>query len=471
MKTNNPSERSSLMERREFMSKTGAAVVGAAIMPGYVGAEAAADSLLMGHAEVDTTPPLGIELAGLHKPVGQERIITGIRQATAARALVLRVKDQTVAVVSLDIAGVSADFARQVQKQVEEQTGIPAANVRVCATHTHSMPAFFFLRQWGAIPQDYQKETLGKVVSAVQKAQQDISPAALYVGQSNVEGGNFNRTSSSWKTDREFTPESTDADRWLDTMLHVLRFERSGKPDVLWYHFACHPVCYGDGEAGPDWVGLVANLVREKHGVTPAYLQGHAGDVNPGDGKLWIGQAEPTAQAIAKGIEAAISASARIAVGEMRLITDDFAAMLDIELFRDQIQRYREHPEKCNSGEWVDALFAKSWYESAKNRDLSKVTHATPASALRLGELGLLFHSSELYSFYGLRIRRDSPLEKTIVVGYTDDLIGYLADPRAYEAGEYAATTVPRILDLPPFSRSAASDLAGFALELLKRTI
>ena len=48
---------------------------------------------------------------------------------------------------------------------------------------------------------------------------------------------------------------------------------------------------------------------------------------------------------------------------------------------------------------------------------------------LRLGELALLFHSSELYSYYGLRIRRDSPFKKTLVVGYTDDIIGYLVDP------------------------------------------
>ncbi|MEO8493825.1 MAG: neutral/alkaline non-lysosomal ceramidase N-terminal domain-containing protein [Planctomycetota bacterium] len=458
------------VDRRRFLASAGAAAVAAAWSPGYVAAEAGTDSLAMGHAVVDTTPPLGIELAGFHKPAGQERVITGIRQTTAARALVLRVKDQTVALVSLDIAGVSARFAQQVQQQVADQTGIPAGNVRVCATHTHSMPAFFFLRQWGAIPEAYQQETLGKVVAAVRQAHEDLAPAALYVGKSSVVGGNFNRTSQTWKTDREFTPDSTDAQRWLDTALHVLRFERSSKPDVLWYHFACHPVCYGDGEAGPDWVGLVANQVRERHGITPAYLQGHAGDVNPGDGKLWIGNAEPTAQAIAQGIELALDASTRVAVNELRLVTEKFAAPLNIDLLRQQLELYREHPEKCVAGEWVDAGFAKSWYESAKKWHFDQTTHATPASALRLGELGILFHSSELYSFYGLQIQRDSPFEKTIVVGYTDDLIGYLADPQAYQAGEYAAVTVPRILDLPPFTPSAASDLARFGQELLQRT-
>jgi hypothetical protein len=90
-------------------------------------------------------------------------------------------------------------------------------------------------------------------------------------------------------------------------------------------------------------------------------------------------------------------------------------------------------------------------------------------SAMRLGSVGLVFHPTELYSFYGLAIRRDSPLEQTLVVGYTDDGIGYLTDPAAYKNGEYAATTVPRILDLPPFTPNAARQLTTDAVALLKK--
>lgn len=459
------------MRRRSFLASLGAGAAAAAWPTHAIAAQAGSKGFAMGHAVVDTTPPLGIELAGFHKPPGKERRITGIRQKTAARALVMRVGDQTVAIVSLDILSVSPAFTQQVQQQVAQQTGIPAANVRVCATHTHSMPAFSLLRQWGAIPEDYLKETLTHVVSAIRQAHEDLSAAELYVGKSQVDGGNFNRTSPTWKTDQEFSADSTDADRWLDTVLHVLRFERSNKPDVLWYHFACHPVCYGDGQAGPDWLGLVADQVQSKHGVTPGFLQGHAGDVNPGDGKIWIGKAEPTAAAITAGIDRALDACERVDAADLRLVSQPTDLPLDIDLLKQQLQRYREHPEKCTSGEWVDAPFAKAWYESASKWDLSRTTHAAPASALRIGDLGILFHPSELYSFYGLQIQRDSPLKHTMVVGYTDDLIGYLVDPRAYKAGEYAAITVPRILDLAPFTPTAASHLVDAADQLLKSTV
>jgi len=41
----------------------------------------------------------------------------------------------------------------------------------------------------------------------------------------------------------------------------------------------------------------------------------------------------------------------------------------------------------------------------------------------------MLFHPAELYSYYGLAIRRDSPLHDTLVVGCTDGSIGYLTRP------------------------------------------
>src|SRR2546428_11218783 len=110
-----------------------------------------------GEGIVDITPPLGIELAGFHKPPGKERKITGIRQRTSARALLLRVNQTQAAIVVLDVLGFSREFAKSVQRRVARQIGIPAAHVRVCATHSHSAPSLMFLRQWGAVSKEYSQ--------------------------------------------------------------------------------------------------------------------------------------------------------------------------------------------------------------------------------------------------------------------------------------------------------------------------
>lgn len=457
------------LNRRQILSSGCAAIAATACIPHLASGSSNKESLAVGQAVVDTTPPLGIELAGFHKAAGNERRITGIRQKSTAKAIVIRVKGQTIAIVSLDILTVSAAFTAEVQQQVAEKTGIPALNVRVCATHTHSMPTFTFLRQWGALPKEYQQQTLQAVVKAVQQAQQDLTDAELYVGKSAVVGGNFNRTTSTWKTEKQFDKQSTDAERWLDTNLHLLRFERAGKEDVLWYHFSSHPVCFRDTESGPDWVGLVAEKVHAKTGVTPGFMQGHAGDVNPGDGQIWIGEAEPTATAIAKGFDDALNSCKPVSVDEIQVVNDSFSIPLDMELLKEQLDAYRSAPEKCSSGEWVDAGFAKAWFDAASTWNLEQSVHKTPMSAIRLGDLALLFHSSELYSFYGLQLQNRSPFETTIAVGYADDSVGYLADPVAYKTKEYAAVTVPRILNLPPFTPNAAAALSDLGHQLLQK--
>ena len=463
------------LPRREFLARTLATGAMLGTNLGSRGSGRAAENkpeLMAGEGVVDMTPPLGIELGGFHRPPGQERRITGIRQPTAARALVLQRGDTRVAVLSLDIAALPLDLVQRVQQQVAAQTGILADQVRVCATHTHSMPSFCYLRQWGAVPREFMASVEAKAVEAVKLAHTDLAPAALYLGKSRAVGGSHNRTTKSFKTDDQFGADSTDDERWLDTLLHVLYFERAGeKRNLVWYHFSAHPVCFADEQAGPDWPGMVDQRLRQSSGLGTSYLQGHAGDVNPGCGDPWRGDPEQTTQAVYAALQAAISGMVRIDVETLRSRTASCNVPLDIERFKSWLAEYRDDPAKCTTGNWVDAGFAKDWYEGNVHRDLSQTTLPISLGALQIGCVGLVFHPTELYSYYGLAIRRASPLPHTIAVGYADGVIGYLADPRAYEASEYAAIVVPKILDFPPFTVTAAREMAAELSALLGRTV
>jgi len=448
------------------------AFVGSLVATGLAGRCAlgfeAASVLEAGEGVVDVTPPLGIELAGFHRAAGKERRIQGIRQASAVRALVLQHGGTQAAIVSLDMACIDRSLARSVQSQVEQQWGIPAVHVRVCATHTHSMPTLRYLRQWGAVPTAYRAEVEKKIVEAVGRAKADLAPTELYVGKSRAVGGNHNRTTKQFKTDEQLTKESSDAERWLDTLLQVLHFRRAGgKRDLLWYHFSAHPVCFADDLAGPDWPGLVAEKVRVNEKLEPSFLQGHIGDVNPGDGDPWRGDAEETVQGVYPALQRALASAEQVKVDRLRLATTESRLPLDIVRFQSWLSEYQTDPAQCTKGTWVDAGFAADWFAGARKWDLQQTYLPVPLSAMQLGDVGLVFHPAELYSYYGLAIRRDSPLPTTLVVGYTDDAIGYLADPNAYTAGEYAAVVTPKILDLPPFTPTAARQMTTEAVKLL----
>src|SRR5207249_3421291 len=159
---------------------------------------------------------------------------------------------------------------------------------------------------------------------------------------------------------------STDNERWLDTTLHALYFLREKPKSCLaWYHFSAHPVCYSDSQAGPDWPGLVAEKLKDRDGLNPAYLQGHAGDVNPGSGKTFQGEANEVSEAVYAPLHHAINHSVRVDINEMRLIHSETKVPLDSAELKAQLETYRKDPSKCIKGEWVDPGFAKDWFEHA----------------------------------------------------------------------------------------------------------
>lgn len=436
---------------------------GCATAPGPV------DALRVGEGTADITPPAGTELAGFHKPAGRERRAEGVRQASFARVLLVSTPHGEFALASLDVCGISQEIARAVKADVAREIGLRPERVHLCATHTHSMPTLRHLRQWGGLPADYAALVSQRIVEAARAARQGLAPARFRLGKARVAGGNFNRTTKTWKTDELFTKDSTAQDRWLDTTLHALVFERDGgAPPLVWYQFSSHPVCYTDALSGPDWPGLVVDALRAADGIAPSFLQGHCGDVNPGGGTPWLGDPKKTAAAVADGLRRAIAAARPVALTTVRHAAGEFAAPLDLAKERERLAFYRADPAACTKGEWVDAGFAQAWADVAARWDPAQTTYRTPMSALRLGDVALLFHSGELYSVYGLTIRRDAPFADTVVVGYTDDLIGYVPDPKAYEAGEYAATVVPRIVDLPRFTPDVGRAFVECALGLLR---
>lgn len=454
------------LPRREFLKKAGVASAPFAV-PALL---SDTGTLEAGEGRVDITPPPGVLLSGFHYRPGRERRVVESRRPTYARALVLRFKGQMAAILSVDLCAVSREMSARVAKQIAATTGIPTSHVRLCATHTHSAPTGRFARQWGGLPKDHLADVEVKSVEAVIQAVNDLSPCDLWLGKTRAEGAHFNRTTQDWKPDDQFNDQASDDDRWLDSQLRLLRFDRgASKASLHWYHFSAHPVCYTGRKSGPDWPGVVTELCEDRFGFHPSFLQGHCGDVNPGAGARWLGDPDDTAAKVVAALGRCLNRAKRIEVDRFKVTQRSVALPLDIDLHLQQTQRYQRDPESCSSGEYVDAGFAREWYQSMSLWDLKRTHLAVSISSLQLGPIVLLFHPSELFSYYGLRIQRDSPYKESILMGYTDGFIGYLTDPRSHKEREYAAALVPKVLGLPPFRPEAARALTRDALDLLKR--
>ena len=124
--------------------------------------------LLAGTASVLITPPIGCQMAGFDARKGTA---TGVHDDLHARALVIDSGNNPIALVSVEVIGVTADFTRRVQHEASKRTGIPADHIVVAATHTHCGPVTFhhFFNQGQPLDDVYMDALANSIVESIKK--------------------------------------------------------------------------------------------------------------------------------------------------------------------------------------------------------------------------------------------------------------------------------------------------------------
>jgi hypothetical protein len=219
-----------------------------------------ASPLRVGAAKVDVTPAEG----------ALPKNSRGILDRLYARAIVLESGASRAALVTVDAGGVSTALWQGVTAQVEKELGIPAVNVLLTATHTHSAGG-----QGGP---DYTR----KIVEAVRLAQQQLTPARVGygTGESYI---NVNRQIVDPRTGRWW--EGPNREGPSDKTVAVLEFERpTGEPIAVYYNYAVHAVVTGQlDQVSADIPGAASTYIEDAFDgrVVAVWSSGAAGDQNP----------------------------------------------------------------------------------------------------------------------------------------------------------------------------------------------
>ena len=220
----------------------------------------AATSLRVGAAKVDVTP------ADSALP----KSYLGVLDRLYARAIVLDNGVARAALVTVDAGGLSDTIWQAVTRQVETELQIPAANVLLTATHTHSVP--------GPPAADYAT----KIVDAVRRAQHELAPARVGygTGESYI---NVNRQITDPKTGKWW--EGPNREGPSDKTVAVLKFESlSGEPLAVYYNYAVHGVIAGQlDQISGDIPGASSRYIEDASGgtVVAVWSTGASGDQNP----------------------------------------------------------------------------------------------------------------------------------------------------------------------------------------------
>ena len=217
-----------------------------------------AQALKAGAAKVDVTPS---EL-----PKNYE----GIFDHLYSRAIVLENGITSAALISVDAGAMPDPVWKGVTQQVEKDLGIPAANVLITATHTHSAP--------GQQGPGY----INKIVESVKLAKGRAVPARAGYGTGvsyiNVNRNLFDEKRKTWW-------EGPNYDGVSDKTVAVVKFETmAGEPIAAYYNYAMHAVTVGQlDQVSADAPGTTSKYIEDSFDdkIVALWSSGAAGDQNP----------------------------------------------------------------------------------------------------------------------------------------------------------------------------------------------
>ena len=435
-------------------------------------------SLRVGVAETDITPPTGFPMAGYY----HERLAEGTIDPLKAKAIVFRDGDTAAALVVCDLIGIATDLSREVKRQVAEQTGIPASNVVIAATHSHTAPDYMkelWLSLGKAEQQqlraDYIQKLTASPVAAIVAADAAARPASLATGAATqTTHVAFNRRfvmrDGSVKTWQNYSnPDVVRAAGPIDPEIGLLTI---GDPDgnqmrgVL-SNFALHLDTVGGTRWSADYPYFIEQTLRGSVGedVISIFGTGCCGDINHSDpSRRERNKADFIGGSLGKSIADALADLQPIDNPTLSVRSQVVHLPLQ-DATSEEVARSVQLVELARSGQKIDFFDHVTAY---KKLILDQLRHENPhtqtdqhitwglsrslagtgetlpveVTAITLGsDFAIVCLPGEVFVELGLAIKQASPFRTTLVIELSNAVETiYIPHRAAYTGGSYEVT-------------------------------
>ena len=394
---------------------------------------------------------------------------THIHDELWARSLVLDNGKTRLAIVIIDNIGPSRALCDDAKKRIEEKTGIPAGNILIAGTHTHSSVSArgaSRLQKESSFT-DYQEFVIRRIVDGVRRAVNQLEPARIGWGSAEEPTQVFNRryfmkpgtptpnpfggTDQVVMNPGQGNPNILKPAGPTDPQICFVSVQsQSGRPIALLANYGLHYVGPGAGAViSADYFGVFADRIQELLGadrLDPPFVgilsNGASGDINNIN---WLQKPERRWAPYERMRYVADLVARRVHEALQNVTYHDWvelaAASTDLTL-----QVRKPTPEQI---EYAKAILAKP--ADAPKYHVHERTYAervlnllndpdqvdVPLQVLRLGEVGICALPFEVFAEIGLELKRKSPLPLTFVISHANGHYGYLPTPEQHALGGY----------------------------------
>lgn len=408
--------------------------------------------MIAGYAVRDITPPDGLEMCGYGYYLG--RVAKGIHDRLYARGLYIENETGSFLLISCDLEGMSVATTDLAKNLIQSSLGLPPLSVMIHCTHTHSGPATARCRGCGKMDDDYVSTIPGILCEL---AKQTIESAAdvkcIRSGNSQTSDLAFNRVYAD--------------DGPIDNTVRVLVLDMAADSPIILVNYACHPVCSGvNYDISADYPGWVVKTLAE-NGYRAIYVTGFCGDIDP-LGERGYERSELTGKAVAQAALDAVNNSEKLesaAINSGIIVSKAWRIDIDVEELMDVLRTARDTlEENPRDGH---ALCYLSW--AIDTLDAGECTDIeAPIMAITIGNTALVGIPGEVFTAFGLSLRKEFPQFNLMTVNEANGVIGYIPTCDEFDRDGYSVVDSCRIYAEFMFARGFGEKLCYSASILMK---
>lgn len=426
----------------------------------------------VGLAEVNITPPLGNQIPGYGQ---QDRLATGVKDELYAKAMAIESGNTSLAFIVIDIISLELDSCERIRQRVQEATGIPAENVMVSCTHTHTgapRPEREAALQYYPILED-------KAADAAIIAYARREEASIGFGRGHEDTIAFNRRfymkDGTVQTNPGILNPNIDRPEGpIDPEVLVMRIDNTrGEPIGVVSNYAVHADCVKGTEYSGDYPAFISRTIKQLYGesVVSLFFQGACGNLNHIDVSGRVDdKLVPHHIRMGKrlGLEIAkVRDLTKTSADEAELSTASRFVTVSARALRPHEIEWAHRKLAELDGVPEETMTARQMMEKRRaERRLQSHGKPLPVRAYEIqvsviGELAIVALPSEMFVEFGLEIKANSPFAYTIMNELSNGSgPGYVCTPLACDNGGYEPTGAL-------FSEEAGGLFVQAAIELL----
>ncbi|MCL2119724.1 MAG: neutral/alkaline non-lysosomal ceramidase N-terminal domain-containing protein [Planctomycetaceae bacterium] len=399
-----------------------------------------------GVAKVNITPQENMWLAGY---AGRNHASEGVLLDLWAKALVLEDADGNHGVlITADLLEFPKQLSDRIRQQLNDKLGWDKAQIILNASHTHSGPVVLhsalsdmylpFNTQEKEKIDRYGHQLEQRIVDMVVEASQSLEPVTLAAanGIARVQVNRRNNAEGRLTSLTELKGPN-------DYAVPVLKVtDASGQIKAIAFGYACHPTVLDIYLWSGDYPGFAqAELEKWYPGTTALFFQGAGADMNPLPRRS-IPLARQYGITLAAAVDRTLQENMKALPATLKTAYKEVALPLDTPYSEDHLA------EIAQNGPNHLKRYAQRFLDQIQNGETLMRSYPYPVQAWNIGGWPLFTLGGELTLGYAIELKQKYG-EDTFVLGFTNDVMGYIPTLTILKEGGYEGATSQLEYGLP----------------------